>query len=175
MGVLFIFLLGCNRTLCCHAWSGGFGLWCALCEVSVEGFPGPQLHPKNLAKKNSTQKKGPRIYSRTENLCHSARLVPYHHTEELKGRGTEGRHPTISELDQVSISWLYPSLVSAPLNSPSAIANIFGGIIIYAAAASAGTVLAHNRKSVSCSLFLWELLVYALVDVELFLYEIIRN
>ena len=44
--ILYIFLLGCSRTLCCHTWSGGFGLWCALCEVSVEGFPGPQLHPK---------------------------------------------------------------------------------------------------------------------------------
>jgi len=43
------------------------------------------------------------------------------------------------------------------------------------AAASVGTVLANNRKSVSCSLFVWELLVYAVVDVDLFLYETIRN
>jgi hypothetical protein len=118
MAFLYIFLLGCNRTSCCHAWSGGIGLWCALCEVSVEGFPGPQLQKKKV----------PRIYSRTENLCHSARPVPYHHTEELNGRGTEGgRHPTISELDQVSSSWLNPPLVSTPLNSPSAIANFSYG------------------------------------------------
>ena len=111
---------------------------------------------------NSTQKKNTRIYSRTENLCHSARLVPYHHTEKLKGRGTEGRHPTISELDQVcsSCSQRYRKL---------------RGYHRMVAAASVGTVLANNRKSVSCSLFVWELLVYAVVDVDLFLYETIRN
>lgn len=101
--IYFFLLLGCQRGSCCHAWSGGFGLWCALCEVSAEGFTGP--HQFTSTKKRSLVVVG-----------YSGEILRQNWRTERGETPKEERHLSGMELNPVKIwhtlSSLFPAAFS---------------------------------------------------------------